>query len=175
MGETVLLKNYSWEPDLKKEGKTLKPLPAPKKVEGPNIWYQHLKPHERTFLHQTLNNARKYVKYRQVDLIPKDSLDFQLSAKYVHCCQLFPSKVDYLIQGETIGESTFRRLRNTTDAKQKENLPDCSKIFDHPLIIGGITEKYSPHSVKLMNSGIHSQLTNPGYSRQPADGNFFHY
>lgn len=40
---------------------------------------------------------------------------------------------------------------------------------------GGIQDKKSPHSVKLINSGPHSQLVNNGYSRQPADGNFFRY
>lgn len=40
---------------------------------------------------------------------------------------------------------------------------------------GGVKERRSPFSVKLMNSGVHSSQTNPGYSRQPAGGAIFFY
>lgn len=48
-------------------------------------------------------------------------------------------------------------------------------IQGHPMKRGGIKECKSPFSVKLMNSGIHSSQTNPGYSRQPAGGAIFFY
>lgn len=72
------------------------------------------------------------------------------------------------MQDESIGNQTFRRLRNTKDIK---------KIIPvwHPLRIGGITQKISPHSVKLMNNGHHTPLTNPGYSRKDKYGSFFNY
>lgn len=42
-------------------------------------------------------------------------------------------------------------------------------------LTGGVDERLSIHSVKLMNTGPHSQITNHGFSRQLGDGNFFNY
>lgn len=47
--------------------------------------------------------------------------------------------------------------------------------LDHPVRIGGLVARNSPHSVKLINSAPHTHLTNPGYSRQTLDGNVFRY
>lgn len=88
---------------------------------------------------------------------------------------------------------TFRRLKNTRDVNIKPPV-----YLSHPLIKGGnitvrnlkgtlnmlkifflnilgITERLSTHSVKLINSGPHSQITNHGFSRQNVDGNFYNY
>lgn len=40
---------------------------------------------------------------------------------------------------------------------------------------GGLKERISHNSVKLACSGQHTSLTNPGYSRQSGDGNYFYY
>lgn len=102
--------------------------------------------------------------------IPHDSLDINLASQYNHSDELFKGKNDVVIQEETIGQATFRRLRNTRDLSPEKIIP-----LKHPLQIGGLQEKASPNTVKLMNTGPHTPLTNPGYSRQTGDGNFFNY
>lgn len=91
-----------------------------------------------------------------------------MSSQYNQSRDLLLNKPDTLVQAETCGQRTFRRLRNTKDV---------AKVIPvwHPLKIGGVCEKISPHSVKLMNHGPHTPLTNPGYSRQNTDGNVFNY
>lgn len=85
--------------------------------------------------------------------------------------------------------NSFRRLRNTEDILIPPPIP-----LSHPLrkgekkfnpnklniqmilqLTGGVDERLSIHSVKLMNTGPHSQITNHGFSRQLGDGNFFNY
>ena len=85
---------------------------------------------------------------------------------------------------------TFRRLKNTRDVKIEPpiylshplkkggkskilNIVQISVFFIN--FISGITERLSTHSVKLINSGPHSQITNHGFSRQNVDGNFYNY
>lgn len=48
-------------------------------------------------------------------LIPKNSLDLALSSTYDHAVEYFPDPIDTIIQPETIGLTTWRRLRNTKD------------------------------------------------------------
>lgn len=101
---------------------------------------------------------------------PKDSLDIILSSEYNHSDDLFNPVENVVKQPETNGKITFRRLRNTKDVGIKSPVH-----LSHPLKIGGITERLSIHSVKLINSGVHSQITNHGFTRQQGDGNFFNY
>uniref|UniRef100_A0A1B0GL18 Uncharacterized protein n=1 Tax=Lutzomyia longipalpis TaxID=7200 RepID=A0A1B0GL18_LUTLO len=101
---------------------------------------------------------------------PKDALDMVLTSRYNHSDHLWHTKSEIHIQPETCGERTFRRLRNSVDSPAPK-----TERLGHPLCIGGITERISPHSVKLIHSGPHTPLTNPGYSRQTSDGNFFNY
>lgn len=54
-------------------------------------------------------------------MIPQDDLDFVLSSSYNHNKDVFPDKVDVLLQDETIGVDTWRRLRNTTDIKPEKD------------------------------------------------------
>jgi hypothetical protein len=101
---------------------------------------------------------------------PKDSLDVVLSSEYNHSDDLFRQKEAVLKQPEANDKITFRRLRNTKDIFIKPPV-----YLSHPLRKGGVTERPSIHSVKLINSGPHSQITNHGFSRQSVDGNFFNY
>lgn len=101
---------------------------------------------------------------------PKDSLDVVLSSEYNHSDDLFNAKEKVFEQPEVNNKKTFRRLRNTQDIFIKPPI-----YLSHPLKKGGITERPSIHSVKLINSGTHSQITNHGFSRQSVDGNFFNY
>ncbi|XP_055837197.1 cilia- and flagella-associated protein 276 [Episyrphus balteatus] len=166
----IKIRNTSYKPNLEHEGKFLLPLPSPPPPSTKGIWFTELKPHERLFFHQTLNSVRKSRRYSPNPNIPFDNLDFNLQSRYHHAKELFPEKVDTVLQKETVCVETFRVLRNTKDVIIKKPDP-----LGHPLRISGIKEKISPHSVKLINSGHRTQLTNNGFSRQPADGNFFHY
>lgn len=192
------VRNYSYAPYLEKEGRLICPLPAPPNIDPHREWYANLKPHERLFYHQTLASVRRCKRFIATSQIPKDALDFQLQSRYMHSREIFPELVDYVLQAETCSAmpTTFRVLRNTRDVKLEK-----PESIGHPLKIGkkylaeylifhdngvdlfcislflkgGTKEKISPHSVKLINSGPHTQLVNNGYSRQPADGNFFRY
>lgn len=59
---------------------------------------------------------------------------------------------------------------------QQEDAPkDDWQSRTNTILIGGVREKVSPYSVKLINVGQHTPLTNPGYCRQTSDGNVFNY
>lgn len=100
-------------------------------------------------------------------LIPTCSIDNNLLSKFDQSTSLFATKHEVCQTPETMGIMTFRRLRNYKYTN--EPLPG------HPLIIGGIREHISPHSLKLMNTGPHTTLTNPGYKRQTEGGFFYNY
>lgn len=58
---------------------------------------------------------------------------------------------------------------------QEQEEPEIMTQRTQTLLIGGVRGRVSPHSVKLINVGQHTPLTNPGYSRQTSDGNVFNY
>ncbi|KAL9924769.1 SR family splicing factor SC35 isoform 1-T2 [Glossina fuscipes fuscipes] len=190
--EMMRVRNYSYAPYLEREGEFACPMPKPPDLESRKEWYTGLKPYERLFYHQTLSSVRASKRFLPTNKIPKDSLDFRLQSRYIHSNEVFPERVDTVLQTETCSKTpqTFRVLRNTKDI-----LVDKPELIGHPLrigtktdfrnlllfhrierfLLGGMREKISPHSVKLINSGPHTQLVNNGYSRQTADGNFFRY
>ncbi|XP_030564878.1 uncharacterized protein LOC115765454 [Drosophila novamexicana] len=190
MYKDKMVKNDSFEPDLRKEGTYICPMPQPPPgPRGAQNWHGHLAPHERLFYHQTMSSVRYSKRFRCSVNIPKDSLDFQLQARYDHGRETFPEKIDAVLQRDTCPALTswaaphgqkevgaisrmnlFRVLRNTRVARLK-----MEDALGHPLIIGGIKEKIHPSSVKLICSGVHTQLVNNGFSRQTSDGNFFRY
>ncbi|EDW04216.1 uncharacterized protein LOC6562338 [Drosophila grimshawi] len=185
-----MVRNDSYEPDLRKEGKYICPMPKPPSPPmGVESWHAHLAPHERLFYHQTMSSVRYSKRFRATASIPKDSLDFQLQARYDHGRETFPEKVDAVLQRDTCGATPswaapygqsevgsnarmnlFRVLRNTQVVRVK-----MQDSLGHPLIIGGCKEKIHPSRVKLICSGVHTQLVNNGFSRQTSDGNFFRY
>ena len=106
-----------------------------------------------------------------------DSLDHILNAQYNHSDDLFLPKEGVYVQREPIWTVEqkpcgrfFASLRPENEEPPKEEKDPPRKI-----VIGGIKAKASPHSVKLINVGQHTPLTNPGYSRQTSDGNVFNY
>lgn len=163
-------RNEEHIPCIEGEGVYRKPLPVPPETQPSKRWSDSLPPNERVFYHQTLSSARRAAHFSNHGQIPVDALDITLAAQYNHSDDLFLGKNDVVLQEETLGRSTFRRLRNTRDLSPEKIIP-----LKHPLLIGGLKEKASPNSVKLMNTGPHTPLTNPGYSRQSGDGNFFNY
>ncbi|KAK9888194.1 hypothetical protein WA026_000463 [Henosepilachna vigintioctopunctata] len=176
---------------------------APCRHQG-DLWHRNVKASDRLFNHQTLASARKSVYYQpDANLIPNDDLDYILASTYLHNEDSFCEPIDPLLQAETLGYDTFRRLRNTVDIHPEQQLQDVfaaeatsgkfltAGITDgyagkpecvpykyhesHPVLIGGITSYKHPMNVKLMNSSHHAPQTNAGYSRQDADGTFFLY
>ncbi|XP_063619026.1 protein CFAP276 [Cydia splendana] len=160
-GEVKQVRNKKLLPDLRKEGVLTKEiiLATKEKHQGSTGY--------RLFSHHTLASVRR-MSYFHPFHIPDDSLDIVLAATYNHTTERFADKEDLYLQPETIGCDTWRRLRNTCDYH-------TPVVLDHPLYRGGLTERRSPFSVKLMNSGVHSSQTNPGYSRKPAGGAIFFY
>ncbi|XP_026479750.1 uncharacterized protein LOC113386218 [Ctenocephalides felis] len=179
--------NNDWRPHIRSEGVWIKELPGPPGCLKP--WYKGLPWHERLSNHHTLASIRQcaiFVPKR----VPLDSLDNKMMSNYNHSLELFPDPVDIVLQQDTISNvaelappcveygdnytnargKPWRRLTNTRELKRERII-----ALGHPLQIAGLKERMSPHQVKLMNSGHHSPLTNPGYSRQPADGTVFRY
>ncbi|XP_031627730.1 uncharacterized protein LOC116343666 [Contarinia nasturtii] len=99
----------------------------------------------------------------------QDSLDLVLSSVYNHEKDLFVSKFDTLLQLENAKYNPIK------EKLYMEKLAAQRNDIHHPLVMGGITERKSPHSIKLICCGQHTPTTNPGYSRQPLDGNIFKY
>uniref|UniRef100_A0A1Q3FSS7 Uncharacterized protein n=1 Tax=Culex tarsalis TaxID=7177 RepID=A0A1Q3FSS7_CULTA len=163
-------RNEDHIPNIEGEGCYLKELPEPLATHPSVRWSSGLSSNERVFYHQTLSSARRAANFVTVGAIPRDSLDINLASQYNHSEELFKGKNDVVLQEETLGRGTSRRLRNTRDLSPEKIIP-----LKHPLKIGGLQEKASPYTVKLMNTGPHTPLTNPGYSRQTGDGNFFNY
>ncbi|XP_037960971.1 protein C1orf194 homolog [Teleopsis dalmanni] len=160
-------------PEMDEEGTFIKPMPLP--IYTSDI--AKIKPNHRLFYHQTLASVRRHYCFKQTDWIPRDKLDFEMQSRYNHVREVFPDKVDMVMQKETCSTHgdkvgyTYRKMRNT-----------CRRFFmapsplQHPLRIGGILyERKDPNSVKLMVEGHHSQLTNAGFSRQDSDGTIYSY
>ncbi|XP_044759478.1 uncharacterized protein LOC123317154 [Coccinella septempunctata] len=194
-------RNKSCIPYIFKEGSYSPPSPC--RLQG-DLWHRKLRASDRLFNHQTLASARKSVYYKpNPDLIPRDDLDYILASSYLHNEHSFIDPIDPLLQAETMGDDTFRRLRNTIDIHPQQQLqdvfaakatsgkfltagsvdgyvekPECIPYKyheSHPVLIGGTTSNKHPMNIKLMNSSHHAPQTNAGYSRQDADGTFFQY
>ncbi|KAL0840983.1 hypothetical protein ABMA28_014764 [Loxostege sticticalis] len=157
------VRNKRLLPDLRKEGELTKEIVLTTKEK------HGVPTGSRLFSHHTLASVRK-MSFFHPFFLPDDSLDLILAATYNHSTEIFADKEDLYLQPETIGCDTWRRLRNAYDKH-----PPKQVHLGHPMKCGGISERKSPFSVKLMNSGVHSSQTNPGYSRQPAGGAIFFY
>lgn len=130
----VQKRNRELIPHLENEGYFWKSLPTPKQTNLNR--QQHnvatLPAHRRLFYHQTLNSARKTVLYQPYEhCVPQDSLDFVLASVYDDKAKLHADKADVLVQIETTGQQTARRLKNTIDVK-----PKYIPKLGHPLEIG---------------------------------------
>ncbi|XP_068632178.1 protein CFAP276 [Battus philenor] len=163
MAGSFQVRNKKLLPDLTKEGYLSKEIVLSTKEK------HGVPAGSRLFSHHTLASVRK-LSFFHPFAIPDDSLDIVLASTYNHSDEHFADKEDLYLQPETIGCETWRKLRNTIAKPPIAEIPS-----GHPMKRGGITERKSPFSVKLMNSGVHSSQTNPGYSRQPAGGAIFFY
>ncbi|XP_018323904.1 uncharacterized protein LOC108736107 [Agrilus planipennis] len=177
------VRNDGCVPYLKSEGTFLKPIPTREGFVQGKSWYTGLTPYERLFSHHTLASARQFGPFvPHKGLIPQDDLDFVMVATYDHSFDTFQDRVDTVLQPETRGINTWRRLRNTRDVQppreariaSSEEAANRYNSF-HPVLIGGIKEREHPHHIKLMNSSHHSPQTIAGYVRQDRDGSLFQY
>lgn len=125
------IRNTTFVPDLSEEGTFTKTLPEPIGAKSDAVWHEDLTPFERCFYHQTLNSTRRFAGFIPSSLIPKDSLEFILQSRYNHNLELFGDKVDTLLQKESVGEPSFRRIRNTVD-----QTPLKVEHMGHPLRLG---------------------------------------
>lgn len=168
------IRNLNYHPFIEQEGNFTKWFPRPPPIANKpanSHWFEGLSPHDRMHYHQTLNSSRRFAGFQpDASKIPTDSLDLLLQSQYQHAAEVFADAVDVVLTHETVGRPTFRRLRNTKDLASERVI-----AIGHPLAIGGIRERIDPDNVKLMCSGHHTTQTNPGYSRQPGDGNCFNY
>ncbi|KAG5894123.1 hypothetical protein JTB14_004061 [Gonioctena quinquepunctata] len=192
------IRNRGCVPYLSSEGTFLRPIC--KEISIKDVRCEGVSPFQRMHRHQTLASARRHALFKPLgDLVPTDQLDLVLSSSYNQSDEIFPDTVDVYLQPETIGQDTWRRLRNTRDLTPDREEQAASKVevddvdtwaserkkkafvipyrynFAHKVLIGGVTEKKHPSNIKLMNSSHHSPQTNAGYSRQPSDGNVYQY
>lgn len=131
----IQIRNRDLIPHLENEGYFWKPLPIPKQTDLHQQQQQKRAPlqaHRRLFYHQTLNSARKTVLYQPFEqCVAHDSLDFVLASVYNDKIKLHANKADVLMQMETKGHQTARRLKNTIDIN-----PEHIPVLGHPLQIG---------------------------------------
>lgn len=126
-------RNLDYKPFIDGEGVFVKSLPRPPPApRADRMWYVGLPPHVRLNFHQTLSSTRRYAGFRKFpNKVPTDSLDLVLQSQYQHDQELFADKVDIVLQPETVGRRTFRRIRNTYDLPSERLIP-----IGHQLIIG---------------------------------------
>lgn len=149
---------------------------------------------QRLFKKDTVNSLIRRLSDKEMC---NDSLDLVLSSVYNHETDLFVSKFNTLLQLDNAKYNPIKeRLYGEMIQAQKNNIhhplvigkfhiqillsiieQECieKSLVDNSIISAGITEKKSPHSIKLICTGEHTPITNPGYSRQPLDGNIFKY
>lgn len=126
------VRNLELHPFIETEGEFRKRLPRPPASCKACFWFESLSPHDRLHYHQTLNSSRRFNGFRPfANKVPGNSLDFVLQSQYHHGVELFPEKGDVVLQHETIGRRTFRRLRNTRDLT-----PERFIAIGHPLATG---------------------------------------
>lgn len=139
-------RNFDYQPFIGDEGEFRTNLPQPPSVEKDSIWYEGLPSHARMHFHQTLSSARRFVGFGAYpNKVPVDSLDLVLQSQYHHGKELFAGKPHIVLQPETMGRRTFRRIRNTRDLT-----PERVIAIGHPLAIGELDSFYSFKFVVLI-------------------------
>ncbi|CAB3379877.1 Hypothetical predicted protein [Cloeon dipterum] len=127
-------------------------------------WCRGLQANERLSRHHTLSSARQRVDWPSP---AQDRLDLALSARYHHSNDLFVPPGYFYMQPETLGEQTWRVLRN-----QLPHLYERELHERHPLQVRPHQQRNLAHEVKADPSSDHLVLTRPNYHRRD-DGAFF--
>ncbi|CAG9863545.1 unnamed protein product, partial [Phyllotreta striolata] len=160
------VRNKCCVPFLSSEGDFLKNI-VPPEYTPKELKCELLHVSQRLHAHQTLASTRRFAWFRpHRNLVPKDALDFALTARYCQTDRLWSNNKDIYVQPESLDEDTWRRLRNTRDLtpdreeqsfKGTEQKPKKRKIpykynKAHKVMIGGVLEKVHPSYIKLMCS-----------------------
>lgn len=140
----------------------------------------------RLFQKDTVNSLARRISNNSI----ADSLDLVLSSVYNHEKDLFVNKFETLLQMDNAKHNPIKeKLYNEMIQKERNDIQHplvigkiCDTLemklivtFRKKKLLGGLHERRSPHSVKLVCIGQHTPITNAGYSRQPLDGNIFKY
>lgn len=79
------VRNLHYIPNINAEGEFTKELPSPNNSSSEDWSRCESSPHKRMFYHQTLSSARRSANFKNYQhLIPQDSLDIILNARYNH-------------------------------------------------------------------------------------------
>ncbi|XP_076174863.1 cilia- and flagella-associated protein 276 [Ptiloglossa arizonensis] len=180
MEEVTYIRNPYPVPDVVREGTWIRrPVLGSKVSPKDKRWSANLKSHERLFAHHTLNSIRKDARLMRFE-VPKDALDLALTTVYVHSKDTLVPKVYVAMQPETLGQKTWRVLKNEIAVYKRSTL--LKDVDDDPVSLllcrelcyrGPVPERrIHPSNVKLNITGPHSVQSNPGYSRK-IDGTFY--
>lgn len=116
------VRNRGCLPYVETEGELTKPLVKARMLAAGRNWHNKLTPYDRMHNHHTLASVRRYAHFKPFsNLIPNDDLDFKLQSPYVHGVDIFPDCIDVVMQAETMGIDTWRRLRNTRDIQPEKD------------------------------------------------------
>ncbi|KAF7257935.1 hypothetical protein EG68_04969 [Paragonimus skrjabini miyazakii] len=115
--------------------------------------------------HHTLSSSRHQFDYFDSEA-SADDLDFRLKALYDQHRDWWKTNAEYLIQQETVGNSS-RLLKNRPIPITAVKPPP-----EQPFKLWTSTRREHLANVSEAIDGHHSQATNGGYSRKP-DGNKF--
>ncbi|KAG8230060.1 hypothetical protein J437_LFUL009644 [Ladona fulva] len=114
--------------------------------------------------HHTESTASRHHRLEHRKKKAGDSLDFILNSTYDHAAHLFPDDYDILLQNETIAHEM-----SATATASDDVTPGRGNVL---LVIGGVSERRSPHNVRLNLSSHHMSRTAGGYGRK-VDGSFY--
>ncbi|XP_075396398.1 cilia- and flagella-associated protein 276 isoform X2 [Tenrec ecaudatus] len=116
-----------------------------------------------------LDNDNSYLGKRQASQIPKDDLDFRLTALYNHHTGSFKNKSEVLLHQETTQE-TRRTSKIAEDFLRSPPQPPPTSMMNIRQWIS--PKKESIYSTQGSIVSPHTAATNGGYSRKN-DGGFF--
>uniref|UniRef100_A0A4X1TF20 Uncharacterized protein n=1 Tax=Sus scrofa TaxID=9823 RepID=A0A4X1TF20_PIG len=121
------------------------------------------------FQHSTLDNDDSYLGKIRASKIPKDDLDFRLSALYNHHSGTFKNKSEILIHQETIQDTHGIKIQFPGESLPPPQPPPITSQANIHWIN---PKKESIHSIQGSIVSPHTAATNRGYSRKN-DGGFF--
>ncbi|XP_063720895.1 cilia- and flagella-associated protein 276-like [Symsagittifera roscoffensis] len=129
---------------------------------------QQKDPWNRLNMTPTLQSVRRMAAHHD-PLAPRDALDFELKTSYDQHGDLFAPHNYSVIQRETLKLPHSRVLKNREKPTKLAHNP-----MYPPLKIGEgqNRRRMDPNNIKGAIVGIHTEITNPGYSRK-TDGGIF--
>ncbi|XP_075254857.1 protein CFAP276-like [Convolutriloba macropyga] len=127
---------------------------------------QQKDPWNRLNMTPTLQSVRRRVNHFD-PLAPNDALDFELKTSYDQHADLFQPSNYSVLQRETLNLPHGRVLKNREVLSKLPYDP-----MYPPLRVAEQERRLDPNNVKGAIVGVHTEITNPGYSRK-TDGGIF--